>query len=130
MASPNGGSRGSEIPELLAGSGGRPLQAVGVGTSSFPFVAEDVRDAVLAALELGYRHLDTASLYGSEQLVGEAVAEAALRGVIASRADVFVTTKVWCTQCHPDLVLPSLKESLQLRCLCSFLQLSLFSLIC
>jgi diketogulonate reductase-like aldo/keto reductase len=130
MASPNGGSRASEIPELLASSDGRPLQAVGVGTSSFPFVAEDVRDAVLAALELGYRHLDTASLYGSGQLVGEAVAEAALRGVIASRADVFVTTKVWCTQCHPDLVLPSLKESLQLRCLCSFLQLSLFSLIC
>jgi nucleoside-diphosphate-sugar epimerase len=95
MASPNGGSRASEIPELLASSDGRPLQAVGVGTSSFPFVAEDVRDAVLAALELGYRHLDTASLYGSEQLVGEAVAEAALRGVIASRADVFVTTKVW-----------------------------------
>jgi diketogulonate reductase-like aldo/keto reductase len=130
MASPNGGSRSSEIPEFLAGSGGRPLQAVGVGTSSFPFVAEDVRDAVLAALELGYRHLDTASLYGSEHLVGEAVAEAARRGVIASRGDVFVTTKVWCTQCHPDLVLPSLKESLQLRSLCSFLQLSLFSLIC
>ncbi|KAM0895730.1 hypothetical protein ACQ4PT_023635 [Festuca glaucescens] len=113
MASPNGGSRASEIPEFLAGSGGRPLHAVGVGTSSFPFVAEDVRDAVLAALELGYRHLDTASLYGSEQLVGDAVAEAARRGVIASRGEVFVTTKVWCTQCHPHLVLPSLKDSLQ-----------------
>jgi diketogulonate reductase-like aldo/keto reductase len=112
-SSPGGGSRSSKIPELLAGSGGWQLPAVGFGTSSFPFVAEDVRDAVLAALELGYRHIDTASLYGSEQLVGEAVAEAARRGVIASRGELLVTTKVWCTQCHPDLVLPSLIESLQ-----------------
>lgn len=88
------------------------MPAVGLGTASFPFVAEEVRSAVLAALELGYHHLDTASLYLSEQAVGEAVAEAARRGVIASREQVFVTTKVWCTQCHPELVLPSLRESL------------------
>uniref|UniRef100_A0ACD5UWI2 Uncharacterized protein n=1 Tax=Avena sativa TaxID=4498 RepID=A0ACD5UWI2_AVESA len=113
MASPSGSSRSSKIPEILAVSGGRPLQAVGFGTASFPFVAEDVKNAVLAALELGYRHIDTASVYGSEQVVGEAVAEATRRRVIASRGEVFVTTKVWCTQCHPDLVLPSLKESLQ-----------------
>uniref|UniRef100_A0A3B6DHY2 NADP-dependent oxidoreductase domain-containing protein n=1 Tax=Triticum aestivum TaxID=4565 RepID=A0A3B6DHY2_WHEAT len=114
MASPSGSSRSSKIPEFLAGSGGRPVPALGIGTASFPFVAEDVKNAVLAALEIGYRHLDTASVYPSEHLVGEAVAEAARRGVIASREEVFVTTKVWCTQCHPDLVLPSLKESLQL----------------
>ncbi|XP_048557634.1 D-galacturonate reductase-like [Triticum urartu] len=113
MASPSGSSRSSKIPEFPAGSGGRPVPALGIGTASFPFVAEDVKNAVLAALELGYRHLDTASVYPSEHLVGEAVAEAARRGVIASREEVFVTTKVWCTQCHPDLVLPSLKESLQ-----------------
>ncbi|CAM0904460.1 unnamed protein product [Alopecurus aequalis] len=113
MASPSADSRSSKIPEFLAGSGGRPLPAVGFGTASFPFVAEDVKKAVLAALELGYRNIDTASLYGSEKLAGEAVAEAARCGVIASRGEVFVTTKVWCTQCHPDLVLPSLKESLQ-----------------
>jgi len=112
MAS-SGSSRSSKIPEILAVSGGRPLQAVGFGTASFPFVAEDVKNAVLAALDLGYRHIDTASVYGSEQVVGEAVTEATRRGVIASRGEVFVTTKVWCTQCHPDLVLPSLKESLQ-----------------
>ena len=105
-----------EIREFLAGAAaGRPVPvpAVGLGTASFPFVEEDVRAAVLAALELGYRHLDTASLYRSERAVGEAVAEAARRGVVASREEVFVTTKVWCSQCHPDLVLPSLRESLQ-----------------
>jgi 3''-deamino-3''-oxonicotianamine reductase len=32
---------------------------------------------------------------------------------VASRDELFVTSKVWCTQCHPELVLPSLKESLK-----------------
>jgi diketogulonate reductase-like aldo/keto reductase len=106
----------SKIPaEFLAGAAGRgrSVPAVGLGTASSPFVEEDVKAAVLAALELGYRHIDTAVLYRSERAVGEAVAEAARRGVVASREDVFVTTKVWCTHCHPDLVLPSLRESLQ-----------------
>jgi 3''-deamino-3''-oxonicotianamine reductase len=118
MASPprNVGTRTTsnpEIPEFLVGPAGRPVPAVGLGTASFPFVEENVRAAVLAALELGYRHLDTASLYRSERAVGDAVAEAARRGIVASREEVFVTTKMWCSQCHPDLVLPSLKESLQ-----------------
>jgi diketogulonate reductase-like aldo/keto reductase len=98
----------SKIPHFPPG-----VPAVGLGTFSYPFVADDVRASVLAALELGYRHLDTAALYGSESAVGKAVAEAVRRGVVASRAEVFVTTKVWCTQCHPHLVLPSLVESLQ-----------------
>ncbi|RLM75702.1 putative oxidoreductase, aldo/keto reductase family protein [Panicum miliaceum] len=116
MASPPAGRVGAGCPEIsesLTGAAGRmrPVPAVGLGTASFPFVEEDVRAAVLAALELGYRHLDTASLYRSERAVGEAVAEAARLGVVASRGEVFVTTKVWCSQCHPDLVLPSLRRA-------------------
>ncbi|CAL5016725.1 unnamed protein product [Urochloa decumbens] len=116
MASPAGrvGTGGCpEIPEFLAGAAGRAVPAVGFGTASSPFVEEEVRAAVLAALGLGYRHVDTASLYRSERAVGEAVAEAVRRGIVASREDVFVTTKMWCSQSHPDLVLPSIKESLQ-----------------
>ncbi|PUZ47362.1 hypothetical protein GQ55_7G158300 [Panicum hallii var. hallii] len=115
MAPPPGSAaaRSPRIPAFLAGPAGRPVPAVGLGTFSLPLVEDDVRAAALAALELGYRHLDAAAVYGSERAVGEAVAEAARRGAVASRADVFVTTKVWCTQCHPDLVLPSLRESLR-----------------
>ncbi|KAF8714868.1 hypothetical protein HU200_027402 [Digitaria exilis] len=104
----------SKIPEFPVGPAGRLVPAVGLGTSAFPFqfVEEEVKAAILAALELGYRHLDTASLYLSERAVGEAVAEAARRGIVASREEVFVTTKLWCTQCHPELVLPALRESL------------------
>jgi len=89
------------------------MPAIGMGTAKFPVVAETVRDAVLAAVELGYRHFDTASMYATEKPLGEALAEAVRRGLLASREEVFVTSKLWCTQCHPHLVLPSLQESLQ-----------------
>uniref|UniRef100_A0A0E0P9S9 NADP-dependent oxidoreductase domain-containing protein n=1 Tax=Oryza rufipogon TaxID=4529 RepID=A0A0E0P9S9_ORYRU len=117
MASPGSSGRCSRTPGFPAGplgGGGRAVPAVGLGTASLRSVGEEsFRGALLAALEVGYRHIDTASVYGSERVVGEAVAGAARRGVIACREEVFVTTKVWCTQCHPDLVLPSLRESLQ-----------------
>uniref|UniRef100_A0ACD5UXJ6 Uncharacterized protein n=1 Tax=Avena sativa TaxID=4498 RepID=A0ACD5UXJ6_AVESA len=102
------------VPEVALRSGNaRPMPAIGMGTAKFPLVRETTRDAVLAAVEVGYRHFDTASLYGSEQALGEAVAEAVRRGLVASREEVFVTSKLWCTQCHPRLVLPSLRESLR-----------------
>ena len=46
--------------------------------------------AVLAALEAGYRHIDTASMYGNEESVGAAVKKSGIR-----REDIFVTTKLW-----------------------------------
>ncbi|CAD6207652.1 unnamed protein product [Miscanthus lutarioriparius] len=52
----------SKIPEFLVGNIGQPMPAVGLGTASHPFVAEDVRTAVPTALELGYRHIDAAAL--------------------------------------------------------------------
>lgn len=106
-------TRRSKIPDFLVGPIGKPMPAVGLGTASHPFVEEEVRASVLTALELGYRHIDTAALYASERVVGEAMAEAVQRGIVASREELFVTSKVWCTQCHPELVLPSLKKSLQ-----------------
>ncbi|KAK1683478.1 hypothetical protein QYE76_044326 [Lolium multiflorum] len=102
------------VPEVALRSGNaRPMPAIGMGTAKFPLVPETAMDAVLAAVELGYRHFDTASMYGTELLLGDALAEALRRGLVASREEVFVTTKLWCTQCHPHLVLPSLRESLQ-----------------
>ncbi|TVU14320.1 hypothetical protein EJB05_37781 [Eragrostis curvula] len=89
------------------------MPAVGLGTVEFPTVHENTKNAVLAAIEVGYRHIDTASMYGTEKPLGDAVAEAVRRGLVQSREEVFVTTKLWGSQCHQDLVLPSLRESLQ-----------------
>lgn len=51
---------------------------------------KEARDAVAAALELGYRHVDTARMYGNEDQVGRALGASGLR-----REAVFVTTKMW-----------------------------------
>ncbi len=51
---------------------------------------EAVEQAVGWALEAGYRHIDTASIYGNEAGVGRAIRQSGL-----ARADIFVTTKVW-----------------------------------
>ncbi|KAL6847379.1 hypothetical protein ACP4OV_023232 [Aristida adscensionis] len=102
------------VPEVALQSGNaRPMPAIGMGTSAFPPVHEATRDAVLAAVEVGFRHFDTASMYNTERPPGDAVAEALRRGLLASREEVFITSKLWCTQCHADLVLPSLRETLQ-----------------
>lgn len=54
---------------------------------------QKVRQAVLLALEAGYRHIDTASIYQNEEYVGQGLADAIEKGVV-KREDVFVTTKV------------------------------------
>jgi 2,5-diketo-D-gluconate reductase A len=51
---------------------------------------DSARAAVLTALELGYRHVDTARAYGNEEQVGRALIESGV-----AREDVFVTTKMW-----------------------------------
>jgi len=102
------------VPEVALRHGNaRPMPAIGMGTAKFPVVPETVKDAVLAAVEVGFRHFDTASTYGTEQPLGEAVAEAVRRGLVASREEVFITSKLWCSNCHPQLVLPSLRETLK-----------------
>lgn len=53
----------------------------------------EVETAVKYAIDIGYRHIDTASFYGNEKEVGDAIREKIKDGVI-KREDVFVTTKV------------------------------------
>ncbi|KAG0525992.1 hypothetical protein BDA96_06G106300 [Sorghum bicolor] len=102
------------VPEVSLRSGdARPMPMVGMGTAQFPVVNEATKNAVLAAIEVGFRHFDTAFLYGTEEPLGEAAAEAIRRGLVRSREDLFVTSKLWCTQNHPHLVLPSLRETLK-----------------
>lgn len=55
---------------------------------------QDTYSSVRAAIKAGYRHIDTAAIYGNEQPVGHAIADAVIAGEV-SRADLFVTTKLW-----------------------------------
>ena len=69
--------------------------------------------AVIEAIKSGYRHFDTALIYGSEEALGEAIAEALELGLIQSRDELFIISKLWLTDNFPHLVLPALQKSLQ-----------------
>ena len=64
------------------------IPALGLGVFQSP--PEDTSAAVAAALDAGYRHVDTAAAYGNEREVGQAVRDSGL-----DRAEVFLETKVW-----------------------------------
>ncbi len=89
--------------------GGGTMPAVGFGTLIPDPVA--TRQAVLAALKAGFRHLDCAELYRNEAAVGEAMQQAFEAGVV-SREELFVTTKLWNNQHRPERVGPALEASL------------------
>jgi diketogulonate reductase-like aldo/keto reductase len=73
---------------LPLNSGAR-IPQVGLGVWQTPKGAT-TRNAVTAALEVGYRHIDTARIYGNEADVGAAVRDSGV-----AREEVFVTTKLW-----------------------------------
>jgi len=67
----------------------------------------DDPDRIAAAIEMGYRHLDTAQIYDNEEVVGEAIERADV-----PRSELFVATKVWADSLAPDDVLETTAESL------------------
>ena len=102
------------IPEttITSSDGPRPIPLIGLGTATVER-SDVVKTAVLEAIKVGYRHFDTAAFYGTEKPVGEAIAEALSSGLINSRGEVFITTKLWCNSTERELVLPALKHSLR-----------------
>ena len=74
------------VPEILLNNG-RSIPQFGFGV--FQIKPADTVEAVSTALKTGYRHIDTAEMYGNEKEVGEAIAKSGL-----DRADVFVTSKL------------------------------------
>ncbi|CQR54149.1 MULTISPECIES: aldo/keto reductase [Haloferax] len=83
----------------------RSLPRIGLGTMGLDTPGEAA--AVTAALELGYRHVDTAQIYGNEAVVGDALAAADV-----PREDVTLATKVWADSLAPADVRRTTRESL------------------
>lgn len=82
------------------------IPSIGLGT--FRLKGQQVIDSVSQALQLGYRHIDTAQIYDNEKQVGEAIAASGI-----PRDELFITTKIWITNLKPEKLIPSLQESLQ-----------------
>jgi 2,5-diketo-D-gluconate reductase B len=85
---------------------GVKLPKIGLGT--WAMRGDEARDAVRSALELGYRHIDTAQSYGNESAVGEGIRESGI-----GRKDIFLVTKVPAEGLHHDEILSHAAESLK-----------------
>ncbi|MFB6245303.1 MAG: aldo/keto reductase [Candidatus Nanohaloarchaea archaeon] len=86
---------------------GTDVPALGLGT--WQSKGGECEKAVRKALNLGYRHVDTAQVYGNEKEVG--------RGIEASEVDreeIFLTTKVWRDSLDPEKLKQSVEESLEM----------------
>lgn len=82
------------------------IPSFGVGT--FRLNGQVVIDSVRNALDVGYRAVDTAQIYGNEAEVGQAIADSGV-----ARSDLFVTTKIWTDNYSRARLIPSLQDSLK-----------------
>ena len=95
----------SPIPTLTLPTGS-PIPVLGFGT--YKVAPEDAYDAVRRALDVGYRHIDTAQMYGNEAQVG-----AALDASGIARDQIFLTTKVDNSNHEPERAAASIARSLE-----------------
>jgi len=84
---------------------GATIPAIGFGTWQDKDAQEE---AVLEALKAGYRHIDTARIYGTEPAVGKAIKASGI-----PRSELFITTKLWNNAHHPEDVEAALDASLK-----------------
>lgn len=82
---------------------------LGLGTWNSP--PGEVGAAVTAALQLGYRHIDCAAIYGNEAEIGEALA-GAIRSGLVRRDELWITSKLWNNAHAPEDVAPALERTL------------------
>ncbi|WP_295785775.1 aldo/keto reductase [Veillonella ratti] len=85
---------------------GVKMPILGFGVYQIP--KEDTKQAVLEALKVGYRHIDTAQSYFNEEEVGEAIAESGI-----PREEIFLTTKIWIDNYGYEKAKASIDESLR-----------------
>ncbi|KAG7190362.1 hypothetical protein KM043_006473 [Ampulex compressa] len=99
----------SKIPALTF-SNGHKMPIFGLGT--YLSDADDLENVVKEAINLGYRHFDTAYFYGNEKAVGSAI-QAKIKDGTVTRDELFVTTKLWNTFHREKDVVPICKKSLE-----------------
>jgi diketogulonate reductase-like aldo/keto reductase len=90
-------------PNLLLNNGVE-IPVIGLGVFQTP--PDETVAAVTAALQAGYRHIDTAAAYGNEREVGQGIRESGI-----DRADVFIETKVWISDYGYDETLHAFDKS-------------------
>lgn len=92
--------------DTLKMNSGPPMPILGFGTWQDPGAQSD---AVYEALKAGYRHIDTAHVYGTEEACAQGIKRSGI-----PRKDIFITTKLWNHDHHPEDVGPAIDKSLKL----------------
>lgn len=88
------------------------LHIPSLGFGTYQITGADAYRMVIAALDIGYRHIDTAQFYENECEIGKAISESSV-----AREDIFLTTKVWRDNCGLEHLANSVDDSLRkLRC--------------
>lgn len=95
----------SDVPNLTLNDG-NTIPQLGLGVFMVP--PEETHEVVTAGLELGYRHIDTAQMYGNEEGVGSAVRKSGL-----DRSEVFITSKLNNDAHRPDDARRTFEETLR-----------------
>ncbi|MGI8893166.1 MAG: aldo/keto reductase [Bacteroidia bacterium] len=85
---------------------GIKVPALGFGT--WTLAGDECADAVRDAINIGYRHIDTAQAYGNEEFVGKGIKDSGVE-----RSELFITTKVWFTDLKPQSIRQKTNESLE-----------------
>jgi 2,5-diketo-D-gluconate reductase A len=95
----------SQIPTVTLNNGAQ-MPVLGFGVYKVP--SDETERAVTDALAAGYRHIDTAAVYGNEEGVGRAIAKSGI-----PREELFVTTKVWISDAGEESTKRAFETSMQ-----------------
>jgi alcohol dehydrogenase (NADP+) len=101
----------NDVPKRTLYTGAK-IPVIGFGTfGSDRFSGESIAEAVKDAIEDGYRHLDCASIYQNEHLIGQSLREVMMKDI--KREDLWITSKLWNDKHAEKDVIPACEKSLE-----------------
>jgi len=92
---------------------GHQMPLLGLGTWHHGDTTGQMAEAVKFAIRKGYRHIDCAYCYGNEKEMGAVFGELVGDGRLVSREEMYITSKLWCTEHGQDRVEAACRKSLQ-----------------
>ena len=96
----------SHAVPLITLNNGQKIPQLGFGVYLIP--PEETEKCVLEAIKIGYRHFDTAHMYGNEKEVGAAIKKSGI-----ARNELFITSKLWITEYGEGVTLPAIDKMLK-----------------